>query len=151
MSIARPLHPLFHRVLVAMLLACSFACCCQQRTLAALVSGDDPAPVAAGCCDGCCARETDADGATDDRTSQSPSERERHPVGRCENACCTKADFKAPQFTVGSDEIGAPLDSILIAREAPADVHATRATRLDDDVGEPPPWILLLVSARLRI
>lgn len=162
MSISRRLHPLLHRVLVTMLVACSFACCCQQRTLAALFSSEDAAPAATGCCDGCCARQNAsderADGNPGDRTSRSPAERERHPaererhpVGRCDSACCTKADIKTPQFTLGCDEIGATLGCVLVLLDAPADDRANDAIRLDDDVGEPPPWLRLLVSARLRI
>jgi hypothetical protein len=134
-----------------MLVACSFACCCQQRTLGALFSSEASTPAAAGCCGDCCARAGVSDDRAEDRSRHSPSQRERHPVSRCDGACCTKADFKAPQFTVGCDEIGAPITGMLVVCDAPTGDRGNEAVRLEDDVGEPPPWLLLLVSARLRI
>jgi hypothetical protein len=155
MSLARSFQllpdRLMHRLLVAMLVACSFACCCQQRTLGALFASEVSTPTAAGCCGGCCAGAGVSDGPAEDPSRESPSQRERHPVGRCDNACCTKAEFKTPQFTVGCDEIGAPIKCTLVVRDAPTGDRPNEAVRLEDDVGEPPPWLLLLVSARLRI
>lgn len=154
MPIASQLHPLLrallHRGVVAMLVVCSFACCCRERAIGAIVSGNGAAVASAGCCDGCCGRATEVSDGDGRREDHEPRDRGHHPVGRCDNGCCTKADLKTPQFEVGCDRVGAPLDSIVTVCDAPRD-HAGVATRLDDDVGEPPPWLRLIVTARLRI
>ena len=130
-----------HRLVVLVLVACSFACCCQQRAIGGLL-GLGEAPRADACCESC--------HAEDEPSDDTPRE-QRHPEGRCLNACCTKADFKNPPFTVACDQIGEPRADVVVPRDMLRAAHAMRAPRVEDDVGEPPPWLLLLASARLRI
>lgn len=136
-----PTHHLVNRLMAWLLVACCFACCCPGRSPSALFASE-PARVAGGCCDGC-----HASGETDEPQREQPG----HPPGRCLSDCCNKADFKAPAFKIACDEIGAPLPEPLAARDAIAARPAIETPPPDDDIGEPPPWRLLIVSARLRI
>jgi hypothetical protein len=151
MLAARPLHPLLHRLVVLALVACSFACCGRQGTAAAAESAADE-PAHRPCCAACLAHDSssrEADNA--DSPRHGDDDGRRHSEGRCLGACCTKADFKPPHFMLACDLVGAPIPAIAVRGSSPTDPLARRAVRLDEDVGEPPPWRLLLVSARLRI
>lgn len=140
-----------HRFVAAVLVACSFCCCCPERSLTALLSVD-AAVADAGCCGGCCIgapRNGDGDG---DGGGRDTDDEPRPHDGSCLGDCCNKADFKAPPFRLACDRIGAPLPEPLVSRDmVAAGGPVLEPTRIDDDIGEPPPWRLLLVSARLRI
>jgi|GEM_PF-1982014 hypothetical protein len=151
MHIGRMPQFLLQRLAALVLVACSFACCCPERSLTALFAADD-APTEARCCGGCCGGNDAAPGVDGGRTEPSDTDGERVPHdGRCLGDCCNKADFKAPPFKVACDEVGAPLPEPLLSPDAVAAEPTVAAFRVDDDIGEPPPWRLLIVSARLRI
>jgi hypothetical protein len=150
MLTAHPLHPSLQRLVVLALVACSFVCCCQQWAFGDGIGLDEPA--VRSCCSACCAGD-DAAPATDGaRPSRGKSSDDRgHPAGKCLGACCTKADFKPPHFTVAADDIGVPIADIVAAVE-PATGALAGAPRADEgESGAPPPRLRLLISARLRI
>jgi hypothetical protein len=148
MSIARPLHPLLHQAIVAALVLCGFACCCRDRALAAWwAAGAPPAPHA--CCGGC-----SEDPAKASARGDAPADGEQdqsHAPEACRSSCCTKAGFHTPAFEVAPDRIGRPLACIVVAMKRSTAPCANDAARVDEDVGEPPPWRRLLDSARLRV
>jgi hypothetical protein len=140
---------LMHRFMAAVLVACSLACCCPDRSFTALLAGE-AAVADSGCCGGCCIGAPD-NGSPDDGARDTDDEPRPHD-GRCLGDCCNKADFKAPPFRIACDRVGAPLPEPLVSRDmVAASGPVLEPTRIDDDIGEPPPWRLLLVSARLRI
>jgi hypothetical protein len=154
MNAACPLHPLLHRAVVVLLVACGFACCCRDRALAAWWAGDET-PAAAACCGACAADSGDGDGTPREGPREShDQDRERdqsHPSDACRSSCCLKSGFHAPEFVLPCDRVGAPLAGTVIAAGPGAHRAALHPTRLDEDVGKAPPWRLLLVSRRLRI
>lgn len=156
MHIGRMPQLLMHRLLLdrlvaLMLVACSFACCCPERSLTTLFAAT-ATPTGAHCCGGCCDANDDSSVSGLGQTDSSDTDGERAPHdGRCVGDCCNKADFKAPPFRVACDEIGAPLPEPVLSPDACAAAPVVATARVDDDIGEPPPWRLLIVSARLRI
>ncbi|MBI1302646.1 MAG: hypothetical protein GC172_02505 [Phycisphaera sp.] len=148
MSIARPLHPLLHRVIVATLVLCGLACCCRDRALAAWWT-TDAVPAQHACCGGCAEGSAEAP-ACDDPPADS-ERNQSHPPGACRSSCCTKAGLHTPSFEVAHDRIGTPLVCVVVTTTRSTAPRANEAARVDEDVGEPPPWRRLLDSARLRV
>jgi len=148
MSIARPLHPLLHQVVVAALVLCGFACCCRDRALAAWWTAD-AATLQHACCGGC--SEDPAEASVRGDPPADGERTHRHPDGVCRSSCCTKSGSHAPAFEVALDRIGQPLAGDRVMTVGSKTLDTTRAVRVDDDVGEPPPWRRLLDSARLRV
>jgi hypothetical protein len=150
MLTARSLHPSLQRLVVLALVACSFVCCCQQWAFGAGVDHDERD--VRSCC-GACRVDDDAAPATDEaQPSRGKSSDDRgHPARKCLGACCTKADFKPPHFTVAADDIGAPIADIVAAVEPVTDALEGAPRADEGESGAPPPRLRLLISARLRI
>ena len=155
------------RVLVCALAAWMALCCCEKRLLAEQFgAGHDAAAASAAsaCC--CCADRAcgDADDATRpaDGREDDPGDHESHPRN-CADGCCQKAAPHVTGFVPATDTVGAPLPDALLATEPRAASTAASTTassaagpsargpRSGESPGEPPPWLALLISARLRI
>ena len=152
------------RVLVCAFAAWMALCCCEKRLLAEQFSGRDTAPAASACC--CCGGDRgsgagDCDDARDGAAGQNevgqdegtPAQHDRddsdHPRN-CSDGCCQKAAPQVECFTPDTDLIGAPLLAALQVDGHATPCHAPTA-RVGESPGEPPPWIALVISARLRI
>jgi hypothetical protein len=151
------------RVLVCALAAWMALCCCEKRLLAEQFSAGHEAAAASAapaCC--CCAERAcgDADDATRpaDGREDDPGDHENHPR-HCADGCCQKAAPHVASFRPATDAVGAPLPDALLATEpraasttaSSAAAPSARGPRSGESPGEPPPWLALLISARLRI
>ena len=143
------------RVLVCAFAAWMALCCCEKRLLAEQLGGREAASTASACCCGG-SSAGDCDDARDGAAGQNegiPAQDDRddsdHPRN-CSDGCCQKAAPQVECFTPDIDLIGAPLLAALQVDGHATPCHAPTA-RVGESPGEPPPWIALVISARLRI
>ena len=136
------------RVLVCAFAAWMALCCCEKRLLAEQFGGTDAAPTASACCccDGGGGDRGSSAGGCDDARDRDDSDHPRN----CSDGCCQKAAPQVDCFTPDIDLIGAPLPAALQIDGHATPCHAPTA-RVGESPGEPPPWIALVISARLRI
>lgn len=130
-------------------------CCCERRIYAEVLLGFE----AHGCSSqGCCAADTApppccAHCASERDDSRQPSPCDDHEPtdgSCCSEGCCDKSAAPVCAFTPAIDAIGAPLPTTL---EPGAACEPAPCAPADDDGDRcrPPPWRVLIDTARLRI
>lgn len=148
-------HAAIRRLVTTALAAWVVLCCCERRIYAEVLLGVDAQGCAAqGCCVAevapppCCAHcAAESDGPEE----AAPCEDEPPTDGSCcSDGCCDKSAAPASTFTVALDAIGAPLPTTLELVPT-SETAASAPAHGDRDRCRPPPWRVLIDSARLRI
>lgn len=138
-------------LLVVALAAWTTLCCCERRALADAIfgspaSGATSSTTPEGCESRCCGDCSSADRMDEtDEPADAPHER-----GCCDDGCCLKATTPPTHLELVADPVGReiPSDGWTLAPQAR---ETARAAPFGDDEVRPPPWRILVVSARLRI
>ncbi|MFM7050909.1 MAG: hypothetical protein ACKOYN_02075 [Planctomycetota bacterium] len=142
-------HPIIRSSFVAALAAWILLCCCERRIyadtllgalgagLARCAEADRPAPA---CCSHCASEEGGGPNGDPDHPPELPC---------CGNGCCDKAAAPAVDFVIAIDTVGVAVEfATPIGAMAPA---PDRARGVRDGHCRPPPWRVLIETARLRI
>ena len=132
-------HAAIRRLVTTALAAWVVLCCCERRIYAEVLLGVD----AHGCAaQGCCVAEVAPPPCCAHCAAESDGPEEAAP--------CDKSAAPASTFTVALDAIGAPLPTTL-ELVLTCETAASAPAHGDRDRCRPPPWRVLIDSARLRI
>ena len=139
---------LIHRIFIFTLAGWMLLCCCDKKLLASAIA-DEPGSARACCQDTCCKQSP----SSDDSRSADQGQREA-PARRCTDGCCNKICCVSAPFEVDVDTIGTlPLIAIFpeIGVDSVAAAVEVARSRFNRSDGEPPPRLVLILSARFRI
>ncbi len=139
---------LIHRIFIFTLAGWMLLCCCDKKLLASAIA-NEPATARSCCQDSCCKQTSGSDDAR-----ASDQGRREAPARRCTDGCCNKICFVSLPFEVDVDKIGTlPLFAMFpeIGVDSVAAAVEVARSRFNRSDGEPPPRLVLILSARIRI
>jgi hypothetical protein len=139
---------LIHRIFIFTLAGWMLLCCCDKKLLASAIA-DEPGSARACCQDTCCKQSPSSDDSRPADQGQREAPARRCTDGCCNKICCVSAPFEVDVDTIGTLPLFAMLPKIGVDSVAAAvEVARSRFNRSD---GEPPPRLVLILSARIRI